>query len=81
MLLKAVGQPLGTAKGYGKATGKCPKAIGKSLGMGKALDNVQIPAVSQKERKKNCAAAIGKNLAVSINFLLSAAFIFMIIKN
>ncbi len=29
MLLKAVGQPLGTAKRYRKAFGKCPKAIGK----------------------------------------------------
>jgi hypothetical protein len=32
MLLKAVGQPLGTAKGYRKAAGKCPKDIGKLLG-------------------------------------------------
>jgi hypothetical protein len=32
MLLKAVRKPLGTAKGYWKAAGKYPKAIGKPLG-------------------------------------------------
>jgi predicted cupin superfamily sugar epimerase len=32
MLLKAVGQPLSTTKGYRIAAGKCPKAIGQPLG-------------------------------------------------
>jgi hypothetical protein len=31
ILLKAIGQLLGTAKGYMKAAGKCPKAIGSLL--------------------------------------------------
>jgi hypothetical protein len=32
MLLKAIGQMLGIAKGYGKATRKCPKSIEEPLG-------------------------------------------------
>jgi hypothetical protein len=32
ILLKAVEQPLGTAKGYRKPAGKWPKAIGQPLG-------------------------------------------------
>jgi hypothetical protein len=32
MLLEAVEQPLGNAKTYRKATGKCPKALEKPLG-------------------------------------------------
>ncbi len=74
MLLKAVGQPLGTAKrvleirwerpkGYWKASGKFLKGIGKPLG------NAQITAVIQQERRQNFPAAIGKNVEISITFL------------
>jgi hypothetical protein len=47
MLLKAVGQPLDTAKNYRKSSGKSPKAIRKPLGILKGilklLGNAQIP--------------------------------------
>jgi hypothetical protein len=72
MLLKVVGQPLGTAKrvleshwempkGYCKSSGQFLKGIGKPLG------NAQIPPIVQKERRLNCPAAISKNVAISFS--------------
>jgi hypothetical protein len=74
MLLKAVGQPLGTTKrvleshweipkGYWATSGKFLKGIGKPLG------NAQTPATSQQKRRQNFPVAIGKNVAISIPFL------------
>jgi hypothetical protein len=52
MLLKAIGQLLGTTKGYSKVAGKCPKVIvasgqflediGKPLGNAKLLPSATI---------------------------------------
>ncbi len=50
-------------KGSWKASGQFLK------GLGKPLENSQIPADSQKEGRKNYPAAIGKTLAISIQFL------------
>jgi hypothetical protein len=52
MLLKVIGQPLGTAKRLFKSHWEMPKgywiASGQFLeGIGKTLGNAQIPAVSQ----------------------------------
>jgi hypothetical protein len=52
MLLKVIGQPLGTAKRVKKSHWEMPKdywiAFGQSLeGIGKPLGNAHIPAVSQ----------------------------------
>jgi hypothetical protein len=73
ILLKAVEQPLGTArrllesrweipKGYWAASGKFLKGIEKPLG------NAQIPAINQQESRHHFPAAIGKNVAISIPF-------------
>jgi hypothetical protein len=64
MLLKAVEQPLDIAKGVYKSLWEMPKgywsASEKFLkGIGKPLENAQIPATSQKERRQNFLAAIG----------------------
>jgi hypothetical protein len=62
-------------KGYWAASGKFLKGVGKLLG------NAQIPATSQKERRENFPAAIGKNMAISIPFLWRAAFLFSFFKS
>ncbi len=48
-------------KGYCKSSGQFLKGIGKPLG------NAQIPLIVQKERRLNCLAAIGKNVAISFS--------------
>jgi hypothetical protein len=45
-------------------------------GLGKMLENVQYPL----ERRLNCPAAVCKNMAISVCFLRSATFLFILIK-
>jgi hypothetical protein len=48
-------------KGYCKSSGQFLKGIGKLLG------NAQRPPIVQKEKRLNCPAAIGKNVAISFS--------------
>jgi hypothetical protein len=50
-------------KDYSKASGQFLK------GKGNLLQNAQIPAVGQLERRGNFPVAIGKNVAIAIPFL------------
>jgi hypothetical protein len=61
-------------KGYWPASEKFLKGIGKPL------ENAQIPATSQEERRHNFLAAIGKNVAISIPFLCRATFCSYLLK-
>jgi hypothetical protein len=68
MLLKAVGQPLGSANRIQESCWEMPRGYWKISeqflkGIGKLLGNAPIPAVSQWERRWNWPAAIGKNVA------------------
>jgi hypothetical protein len=72
--LKAVGQPLGTAKRVSQSHWEMPKDYWKPLdnskrGIGKLLGNAQKPTISQLERKQNCPADIRKNMEISFHFL------------
>jgi hypothetical protein len=67
MLLKAVGQQLGTLKG-GKAAGQCPKAIRKPLG--NSLKNCRW------EPKYTLSAIRKKNMAISTSFLWISVYIY-----
>ncbi len=63
MLLKVIGQPLGTANWVLESRWEMPNghwiAAGHFLeGIGKLLGNAQIPAVSQYETRQHCLAAI-----------------------
>jgi hypothetical protein len=73
MLLKAVGRPLGTAtkvqESHRKMPEGCRKASRRLLkGTGKLLGNAKIPNARLQERRQNCSAAIGKNMAISVHF-------------
>ncbi len=61
-------------RGYWKASGQFLKSIGKPLG------NAHIPAASQYERRQNCPAAVGKNLAISIHFPWTTTFLYLLMK-
>jgi hypothetical protein len=61
MLLKAIGQPLGTLKGHRQ----CPKAVeylwAILKGCWKVAGNAQITPISHEKRRQNSPVAIGKN--------------------
>jgi hypothetical protein len=64
MLLKVIGQLLGTAKRVLESRWEMPKgywiASGQFLeGIGKTLGNAQIHAISQQEKRQHFLAAIG----------------------
>jgi hypothetical protein len=72
-LLKAIEEPLGTAKRVQESCWEIPKdywlAFGQFLkDVGKPLGNAQIICISQWKRRQNCLAATGKNVAISIPF-------------
>ncbi len=62
-LLKGQESRLELPKGFWIASGKFLKGVGKPQG------NALI-TISQQERRQNCPAAIGKNVAISVRFIL-----------
>jgi hypothetical protein len=73
IFLKAIGQPLGTVKGYRKAAGEMPK--GYWIASGQFLEGIEsrweIPSLppSAKRREGRIAQRQSAKMAISIPFL------------
>jgi hypothetical protein len=58
-------------KWYRKAAGNAQRLLLFLKGIGKPLGNAKIPAISQRETRQNCRAAIGMNVAIFHPFSLN----------